>query len=377
MKLRLKAVIILITIASVLTISSIVHIAFAQQQTENQINYYQAKVKEVLEDGYKDITGSKQPYQKLKIVILNGDLKGREMEVENGGEFSIAEEQRVKRGDKIVISETNDIDGNSVFIISDKYRTGQVILLIVAFSILAVIAAGRRGITSIIGLFFSVLIISNFLIPRILAGDNPTLISYIATLLIAVVSLYLAHGFNKNTSLSLISTLITLFISIILSNIAVRMTGLTGAGSEESMFLQLNQNINISLKGLLLGGIILGVLGVLDDITTAQTSVVHEIKNANPRLPLGEIYSRAANVGKEHITSLINTLFLAYAGVSLPLFLLFKINNFQPAWVIFNSEFIVEEVVRTVVGSMSLILAVPLSTFIAAYYYNKQRTVTN
>ena len=246
-----------------------------------------------------------------------------------------------------------------------------------AFSILAVIAAGRRGITSIIGLFFSVLIISNFLIPRILAGDNPTLISYIATLLIAVVSLYLAHGFNKNTSLSLISTLITLFISIILSNIAVRMTGLTGAGSEESMFLQLNQNINISLKGLLLGGIILGVLGVLDDITTAQTSVVHEIKNANPRLPLGEIYSRAANVGKEHITSLINTLFLAYAGVSLPLFLLFKINNFQPAWVIFNSEFIVEEVVRTVVGSMSLILAVPLSTFIAAYYYNKQRTVTN
>ncbi len=361
---------VLIFVFTLVTIGNLFLDASAQQVFATN-KYYKAKVVNVLENTTIESNGLKQPYQKLELQILNGDNLGDRIEIDHGGLFNIAESQRVKKGDILVLSTLPGPDGNEILVISDRYRTDSVIILLIMFVFVAFLTAGKRALSAILGLLFSTLIIVNFLVPQILVGNNPILVSYTAVFMIAIVSLYLAHGFNINTSLALVSTLITLFISIILSNFAVRITDLTGAGTEESMFLQLNQNIDVNLKGLLLGGIILGVLGVLDDITTAQTSVVDEIKKANPRLTLAEIYTRGANVGKEHITSLINTLFLAYSGAALPLFLLFKINNQQPFWVTFNSEFIVEEVVRTLVGSISLIIAVPLSTYIAAYYYKK------
>ena len=131
---------------------------------------------------------------------------------------------------------------------------------------------------------------------------------------------------------------------------------------------------NINLRGLLLGGIIIGVLGILDDITTAQAAATEEIFKANRRLGFSELYSRAFSVGREHITSLVNTLVLAYAGASLPLFLLFTL-HIQPWWVTLNSETIAEEIVRTLVGSMTLTLAVPITTGLAAYYYTKTKHV--
>ncbi|HYC80108.1 MAG TPA: YibE/F family protein, partial [Candidatus Binatia bacterium] len=129
----------------------------------------------------------------------------------------------------------------------------------------------------------------------------------------------------------------------------------------------------LNLRGLLLGGIILGVLGVLDDITTAQSAAVYEIRRANPALPFKELYSRGLSIGREHISSLVNTLFLAYAGASLPLFLFFTAGDHpQPFWVTLNSEFIAEELIRTLVGSVALMLAVPITTFLAAYYFSRR-----
>jgi uncharacterized membrane protein len=119
----------------------------------------------------------------------------------------------------------------------------------------------------------------------------------------------------------------------------------------------------------LLGGIIIGALGVLDDITTGQVAAVEEIHSANPKLPFKELYVRGISVGQEHIASLVNTLVLAYVGASFPLFLLLTINNEVPLWVRFNNEGIAEEVVRTLVGSTALIFAVPIATFLAAFFY--------
>ncbi len=152
---------------------------------------------------------------------------------------------------------------------------------------------------------------------------------------------------------------------------AVSFTHLFGMGSEESLFI-LGDLPGISLKGLLLGGIMLGLLGVLDDITTAQSAVVDELKQANQSLSFSELYRRGLSVGREHIASLINTLFLAYAGASLPLFLLFSLNQGQELWMIFNNEMIAEEIVRTLVGSTGLILAVPITTALAAYVFQKR-----
>ena len=123
-----------------------------------------------------------------------------------------------------------------------------------------------------------------------------------------------------------------------------------------------------NLRGLLLGGIILGALGVLDDITTGQAAAVDELRRANPAFPVRELYRRGLSVGTEHITSLVNTLFLAYAGASLPLFILFTIYDEAPLWVTLNSEFIAEELVRTLVGSVALILAVPITTILASFF---------
>jgi len=148
---------------------------------------------------------------------------------------------------------------------------------------------------------------------------------------------------------------------------------LLGLGSEEAMFLQLDPSLTLNLQGLLLSGIIIGTLGVLDDVTASQAAVVDEISKANESLGFKELYKRGLSVGHEHIAALVNTLFLAYAGAALPLFLLFYINKTQPLWVILNGELIAEEIVRTMVGSSALVLAVPITTALAAYFIPKYR----
>ena len=141
---------------------------------------------------------------------------------------------------------------------------------------------------------------------------------------------------------------------------------LFGMGTEESIFIQSGVLQEVNLRGLLLGGIIIGALGVLDDITTAQTAAIDELSKANHKLGFAELYKAGTSIGREHIASLINTLALAYVGASLPILLLVSLNEDMPWWVMVNSEFIAEEIVRTLVGSSTLLLAVPISTWLAA-----------
>jgi uncharacterized membrane protein len=169
-----------------------------------------------------------------------------------------------------------------------------------------------------------------------------------------------------------VGTLITLGISVFVAVKIVSWTHLFGTGSEDALLLQ-SLSGNVNLRGLLLGGMILGLLGVLDDVTTGQAAIVEELRDANPALSVKELYRRGLSVGREHITSLINTLFLAYTGATLPLFLLFTLNQGQPFWMIVNSEQISDEIVRTVVGSSCLILAVPITTLLAAYFFGKMK----
>jgi uncharacterized membrane protein len=140
------------------------------------------------------------------------------------------------------------------------------------------------------------------------------------------------------------------------------------------MFLQFGQLQQVNLRGLLLGGIIIGCLGVLDDITTAQTAAIDEIGKANPKMTFKELHRAGISVGREHIASLINTLALAYVGASLPLLLLFTVQEESPFWVVLNSEFLAEEIIRTLVGSSTLLFAVPITTWLAAYFFRNDRT---
>lgn len=330
--------------------------------------YYKGRVVRTLDKNSGDSVEGSAIVQNVLVRIESGLKKGIEVSAQNAILTNMQEGRVLRDSDEVVVVESYGIDGRSYAIV-DSYRLSSLGILALIF-ILCVWFFGRiRGLSSLLGLAFSISVLIFFIVPQILQGRDPFLVSVIGSLIIAFVSLYLAHGFNKRTSIALLSTVITLIFSALCSILFVTVGKLFGTGTEEALYLQIGQTENINLQGLLLGGIIIGIMGVLDDITTAQTAAVDEISKANPSLSFRELYTRGLSVGKEHIASLVNTLALAYAGVSLPLFLLFIVNKGQPLWVILNGENIAEEIVRTLVGSSALIIAVPVATFLAARWY--------
>lgn len=334
--------------------------------------FYRAKILEITEEGMTKTTGQESPFQIVKAKILHGPGEGSVVIIPHGTQFTLNPSQKVKAGETVVVSQNTDIEGSPYFIIETD-RIAPLIVIGLIFFALAVLFAGRKGFSSILGMVVSVLILAMFVVPNIMAGKNPLIISLVATFFIAFLSLYLAHGFNKRTTIALISTLTTLCLSALLATLFVALAKLSGLGSEETTYLQWGVFENLNFKGLLLGGIIIGALGVLDDIATAQVAVVHELKQANSSLSRRELYRRASAVGKEHIASLVNTLVLAYAGASLPSLILFAADSDIPFWVALNSEFIAEEIIRTLVGSTVLVCAVPISTFFAAWFLSKPK----
>ncbi|HYE59634.1 MAG TPA: YibE/F family protein, partial [Candidatus Kapabacteria bacterium] len=239
--------------------------------------------------------------------------------------------------------------------------------------LVTILFGGRRGGLSFIGLLGSIAVIMWFIIPRILNGASPLPTLLVGTLGIAGISMFLAHGFRARTTVALVCTMMSIALSYTLSLLFLKITSLTGMGSEEAFYLQFSDMGSIDARGLLFGGILLGVLGVLDDITTAQTAAVEEIHKANPTLNQRELFVRGSSVGKEHISSLVNTLVLAYVGASIPLLLLFFIYP-RPLWVTLNSELLMEEMIRTLVGSFTLILTVPLTTYLASTWFSRHPT---
>lgn len=326
-------------------------------------SYIKAKVVSVSVEREEGDLG--RSIQEVKLVILNGEDAEKEITIENTV-LHQREDMQLQEGETVIMQRIIRPSGEVEFVLREKYRLPSLFLLTLLFFGLGVLLGGRTGFTSILGLAASVSILVFFVVPKIVSGSNPLLISLIGSVLIACTSLYLAHGFNRRTSIALLSTIITLVLSTVLAVIFVYIGKLFGMGNEEAVFLQSGMFEQVNLRGLLLGGIIIGALGVLDDITTAQTAALDELSKANHKLGFAELYASGKSIGSEHIASLINSLALAYVGASLPMFLLFFMNTETPWWVIVNNEFIAEEIVRTLVGSSTLLLAVPISTWIAA-----------
>ena len=303
----------------------------------------------------------------IEVKIISGAEKGRQVKAQY--EEGIAGKLQV--GDKVVINNPNS-QGN--YYVVDPYRLNYLLFFILLFFAVAIYFGHKRGIYSILGLVISVLIIFYYLIPQIIAGGRPLIVSLIAALLISVISLFVAHGFSKRTTIAFVSTIISLAIAVFTDLVMVYVSKLTGTSSEEALYLRFG-NSPVDFQGILLGGILIGVLGILDDITTAQTAAVEEIHQANQTLSFADLYRRGLSVGREHIVSLINTLVLAYVGVFLPMILLLVSSKGGSLWVVMNSGLMAEEIVRTLVGSLVLVIAVPLTTFLAAYYYSKKNNL--
>lgn len=344
---------------------------FAQADLPAQQEVLEAKVVSVMEEKEIDSAqlggleaGKKQLYQKLELLVQKGFLLGQTITVENGN-LPMTNTPKFKVGDEVVVNAAKDMEGNNLFYITDFVRRGPLLWLFIIFAALTVLIGRLRGLTSLIGMGISFMIIFMFILPQILAGRDPVLVSILGSLFIIPVIFYLSHGINKKTTVAIFGTLAALIITGILAQIFVEVSRLTGFVSEEASFLQVAKQGAVNIKGLLLAGIIIGVLGVLDDVTVAQAAIVQQLKDANNQLKPGELYKRAMDVGQDHIASMVNTLVLVYAGAALPLLLLF-VNNPHPFTEIINYEIVANEIVRTLVGSIGLILAVPVTTYIAA-----------
>lgn len=339
---------------------------FAQEKPSQEI--LKGKVLRVEKEGIKETAGGKNLYQTVRIKLEKDDL---EIVVNHGDKVNIREDQKVKAGDKVVISKLTTPQGTE-YLITDKYRLDNLGYIVLAFFALVIVLSRLKGLGSIIGLLLSLFVILKFIVPQILAGHNPLLVSILGSLFIMLTTIYLAHGISKKTNIALAATSASLILAGVLSYFFVSIAGLSGLGSEDAYSLQFAQT-GVNLKGLLLGGIIIGTLGVLDDVTTSLAAAISEISKANPRLKYIDLATIGMRVGSEHISSLVNTLVLAYAGASLPIFLFIIINpTGQPLWAILNSEILVEEIVRTLSGSIGLVLAVPITTVIAAFAYGRK-----
>jgi uncharacterized membrane protein len=316
-------------------------------------------------------TESNRVIQHVEVKITSGPETGRTVSIQYGDIDGIASRQKVAIGDSIIVIKIPD-GAHSTYFISDFNRTPWLIFLTIIFFAAVFLCGGWRGLTSLTGLISTVAILLLYIVPRIIAGDSPITTVLIGTTAIILVSMFFAHGFNTQTTVAVASTFITLIFAISFALLAVKLARLFGTGTEEAMYIQLGNATQIDLRGVLLGGIIIGTIGVLDDVTTAQTAAAHEIFDARPTMHFGELCTRVMRVGREHIASLVNTLVLAYAGASFPLFLLlYATKETQPLWIVLNSQQMAEEIVRTVVGSTTLVLAVPLSSALAAWYYTR------
>ncbi len=246
---------------------------------------------------------------------------------------------------------------------ADFQRRGTLIWLAIAFGIVVVALGGWRGAAALGGLVASVGVLLLFVLPAILDGRSPLLVAVVGAATIAFLALYTAHGFSRMTTVALIGTLAALILTAVLSSLVVEIAGFTGFVSEESALLTLFDSIDV--RGLLLAGIVLGAAGAIDDVTVTQASAVWELRAANPGLTSAELFSRGLRIGRDHIASTVNTLLLAYAGAALPLLVLFVLSE-QSLGTVANSEVVAVEIVRTLVGSIGLVAAVPFTTWMAS-----------
>lgn len=311
-------------------------------------------------------SGNKHPYQRLQLLGTSGQYKGKVLNIENG-KYDQSGVVTYSVGDRVVVSVGKDDKNQAMFTVTDFVRRTPLLLLFLLFASLAILIGGKRGASSLIGMGVTFGILFLFVLPQVSSGTNPTLVVIVASCIIIPVTFFLSHGFNKKTICAISGTLIALLITGILAGVFVNATHLSGFASEEASYLNIIKHGSIDIRGLLLGGIILGLLGVLQDITVSQAAIVYQLKSANHSISLYELFKRAMDVGRDHIASMVNTLILVYAGASLPLLLLF-INNPLPFASVINFEIIAEEVMRTLVASIGLILAVPITTALTALY---------
>jgi uncharacterized membrane protein len=282
--------------------------------------------------------------------------------------------RQLHEGEKVVAAYEPSAPKDLQYSVTDVNRKFPMALLAGIFALAVVVVGRLRGVMALVALAVSFLVLTLFILPGILQGSNPLLMAVVGSSAIMLIALYMCHGLSARTSVAVLGTLVSLCLIGLLGSEFIDWAALTG-NTDDNTGLIHGLYPSIDMSGLLLAGVIIGSLGVLDDVTVTQTSAVWELHEANPTMGWRGLYRAGIRIGRDHIASVVNTLVLAYAGAALPLLLLFSIAQSSVAAVA-NSELVAEEIVRTLVGSIGLVASVPVTTLLAALVVSADRPGT-
>ncbi|MEV5280805.1 YibE/F family protein [Streptomyces sp. NPDC051994] len=282
--------------------------------------------------------------------------------------------RQLHQGQGVIVAYAPDAPHDLQYSVTDVNRRVPMALLAGIFALAVVVVGRLRGVMALVALVVSFAVLTLFILPAILQGSNPLLVAVVGASAIMLIALYMCHGLSARTSVAVLGTLASLILIGLLGSVFIGWAALTG-NTDENTGLIHGLYPNIDMSGLLLAGVIIGSLGVLDDVTVTQTSAVWELHEANPTMGPRGLYRAGIRIGRDHIASVVNTLVLAYAGAALPLLLLFSIAQ-SSVGTVANSELVAEEVVRTLVGSIGLVASVPLTTALAALVVSADRPVS-
>lgn len=345
-----------------LVLFSFAHPALAAEETDERA-MYRAEVTEIQVDG-----------QDVRVKLLEGSEEGKGVRINLGGGATVVNRPNYKTGDNVFVTVDETPEGEQLYSIVEVVRTRPLLYALVAF-LLAVLAVGRvKGVRALGVLAVTFAVIFWFVVPSVLRGWNPVMVAIIGSLVILGLTIIGTDGWNRKSRLALLSIAVSLIIAAVISWVFTDLARLTGTYSDEALFILEGTNGLVNMKGVLLAGMILGAIGVLDDVVISQISTVNELAISNSAHTWRDLYRAAMNVGVDHITAIVNTLFLAYAGVSLPLLVLFGIHQepFLTFEQVVNNEGVATEIMRTLAGSIALVLAVPISTLLAARAFAKK-----
>lgn len=335
--------------------------AWAQSSDADAIGYVEGRIVEIVP--------RPTPPDGALVLLGDGRVVGADLPLEDPDATLVLPPYEV--GERVELYYAPGPDGRLQYVVSDWVRRPAMAWLVGLFTLTALAVAGLKGLRAVAATVASLAIVIAYVVPSIVAGHDPVWVSLVGVGGILLLAIYFVHGVNWSTTAALVGTYAAVGLTMVLAIGFTDAARLTGLGNEDAVFL-LTAAPQVALRGLLLAGILIGALGALTDITIVQASVVRELAHTDPSLGLRQLYARGMNVGRDHVGSLVNTLVLAYTGAGLSLFVLLHVYQVSAARA-FNLELVATEVVHTLVGSVGLILAVPITTILAAWWFRGDR----
>ncbi|MFB9684470.1 YibE/F family protein [Amycolatopsis plumensis] len=309
-----------------------------------------------------------KPCLTVELTMTDGPAEGKPLRLTVPIEPSTP---RFAAGDAVVLAYNNGNPGDPASFQLVDFQRGTPLLVLAALFAVAVLVLGRwQGVAALVALGLSFVVIAVFILPAILAGENPLVVAIAGAGAIMFIALYLTHGLSARTSAAVLGTLVSLALIGVLSAIFSAAASLTGLDDSTSTLIG-SLGHGIDARGLLLAGVVIGALGVLDDVTVTQTSAVWELRRANPDLTWRELYNSGLRIGRDHVGSAVNTLVMAYAGAALPVLLYSSISGVGLG-ALLGSEDIAQEIIRTLAGSVGIVAAVPVTTVLAALIASRE-----